>query len=77
MSDNRHNDTARGEEPTDLEAVPTAGRETLDEPNAPRNNDDRTQPLGAPSAPDGDEHPHRGDGDETERTSDRLGGGHE
>lgn len=50
---------------------------TEQEPNAPRENDDRTEPLGVPSAPEGDEHPLGQDDGATDRTSDRLGGGHE
>ncbi|MGY6498482.1 MAG: hypothetical protein ACXIUP_09675 [Microcella sp.] len=46
--------------------------------NAPRENDDRTDPLGTPTPPDGGgEEPLGTDGGATDRDLGELGGGHE
>lgn len=45
--------------------------------NAPRENDDRTEPLGEPTPPDGLDDPLSTDGGATDRELGELGGGHE
>jgi hypothetical protein len=45
--------------------------------NAPRENDDRTEPLGTPTPPDGPDSPLGTDGGATDRKLGELGGGHE
>ncbi|BAU32584.1 hypothetical protein [Microcella alkaliphila] len=45
--------------------------------NAPRENDDRTEPLGEPTPPDGLDDPLGTDGGATDRDLGELGGGHE
>lgn len=74
-TDSSGDDDVQRSEPGD---GPDTGSVTGDrEANAPRDNDDRTQPLGAPSAPDGDEHPLGPDRGATDLTRDELGGGHQ